>query len=63
MFHCLAHGGITHTKIFTHLGECIAKGGHGFVATRILKHRGSTIWQRRFWEQQICDENDFARLV
>jgi putative transposase len=36
---------------------------HGFVATRILKHRGSTIWQRRFWEQQIGDENDFARLV
>jgi putative transposase len=26
-----------------------------------LKHRESTIWQRRFWEHQIRDENDFAR--
>ncbi len=28
-----------------------------------LKHRESTIWQRRFWEHQIRDENDFARHV
>jgi putative transposase len=26
-----------------------------------LKHRESTIWQRRFWEHPIRDENDFAR--
>ena len=25
------------------------------------KRRESTIWQRRFWEHQIRDENDFAR--
>ena len=25
------------------------------------KHRESTIWQRRFWEHQIRDENDFER--
>jgi len=24
-----------------------------------LKHRESTIWQRRFWEHQIRDQNDF----
>jgi len=24
------------------------------------KHRESTIWQRRFWEHQLRDENDFA---
>ncbi len=28
-----------------------------------LKHRESTIWQRRFWEHQIRDEEDFARHV
>lgn len=28
-----------------------------------LKHRESTIWQRRFWEHQIRDENDFERHV
>jgi putative transposase len=28
-----------------------------------LKHRESTIWQRRFWEHQIRDEVDFARHV
>ena len=28
-----------------------------------LKHRESTIWQRRFWEHQIRNENDFARHV
>lgn len=25
------------------------------------KHRESTIWQRRFWEHQIRNEDDFAR--
>lgn len=25
------------------------------------KHRESTIWQRRFWEHQIRDDDDFAR--
>lgn len=25
------------------------------------KHRESTLWQRRFWEHQIRDEDDFAR--
>ena len=29
LFHCSAHSGVTHTKIFTHLGECI-KGGQKF---------------------------------
>ena len=28
-----------------------------------LKHRESTIWQRRFWEHQIRDEEDYARHV
>ncbi|MGA8147464.1 MAG: transposase [Gallionellaceae bacterium] len=27
------------------------------------KHRESTLWQRRFWEHQIRDENDFAGHV
>lgn len=27
------------------------------------KHRESTIWQRRFWEHQIRDENDLARHI
>lgn len=27
------------------------------------KHRDSTIWQRRFFEHQIVDEDDFARHV
>ncbi len=25
------------------------------------KHRESTLWQRRFWEHQIRDDDDFAR--
>jgi putative transposase len=27
------------------------------------QHRESTIWQRRFWEHQIRDDNDFSRHV
>jgi putative transposase len=34
-----------------------------WVTSSKLKHRESTIWQRRFWEHQIRDENDFARHV
>ena len=35
----------------------------GWMVASKLKHRESTIWQRRFWEHQIRDENDFARHV
>jgi putative transposase len=28
-----------------------------------LNHRESTIWQRRFWEHQIRNQEDFARHV
>lgn len=34
-----------------------------WVSASKLKHRESTIWQRRFWEHQIRNENDFARHV
>ena len=34
-----------------------------WVTASKLKHRESTSWQRRFWEHQIRDENDFARHV
>ena len=34
-----------------------------WVTASKLKHRESTIWQRRFWEHQIRDENDFVRHV
>ncbi|OFZ67695.1 MAG: transposase [Betaproteobacteria bacterium RBG_16_56_24] len=34
-----------------------------WISASKLKHRESTIWQRRFWERQIRDENDFARHV
>ncbi len=34
-----------------------------WVTASKLKHRESTVWQRRFWEHQIRDENDFARHV
>ena len=34
-----------------------------WISASKLKHRESTIWQRRFWEHQIRDENDFARHV
>jgi putative transposase len=33
------------------------------VTASKLKHRESTIWQRRFWEHQIRDEKDFALHV
>lgn len=36
LFHCPAHDGVTHAKIFTHLGKCIVSTpirlGHAFVA-------------------------------
>ena len=35
----------------------------GWVTASKLKHRESTIWQRRFWEHQIRNENDFDRHV
>jgi putative transposase len=28
-----------------------------------VKHRESTIWQRRFWEHQIRDQEDFNRYL
>jgi len=28
-----------------------------------VKHRESTLWQRRFWEHQIRDQDDFNRHV
>ena len=34
-----------------------------WITASKLKHRESTLWQRRFWEHQIRDENDFARHV
>ncbi len=30
-------------------------------ASRALRRRESSIWQRRFWEHQIRDETDFER--
>ncbi|HSM98587.1 MAG TPA: transposase, partial [Gallionella sp.] len=35
----------------------------GWVTASKLKHRESTIWQRRFWEHQIRNENDFDSHV
>ena len=35
----------------------------GLLTTSKLKHRESTIWQRRFWEHQIRNEDDFDRHV
>lgn len=34
-----------------------------WVTASKLKHRESTLWQRRFWEHRIRDDNDFARHV
>ena len=34
-----------------------------WVTQSKLKHRESTLWQRRFWEHQIRDTEDFARHV
>ena len=34
-----------------------------WVAALKLKHRESTIWQRRLWKHQIRDENDLARQI
>jgi putative transposase len=28
-----------------------------------LKHRESTLWQRRYWEHRIRDQNDFDRHI
>jgi putative transposase len=38
-----------------HLSEWVTKSK--------AKHRESTIWQRRFWEHQIRDQEDFNRHV
>lgn len=34
-----------------------------WVTVSKLKHRESTLWQRRFWEHQIRDEKDFVHHV
>ena len=34
-----------------------------WMTTSKSKHRESTIWQRRFWEHQIRDEDDLVRHV
>lgn len=34
-----------------------------WISVSKQKHRESTIWQRRFWEHQIRDEDDFSRHV
>jgi putative transposase len=34
-----------------------------WISASKKKHRESTIWQRRFWEHQIRDDDDFARHV
>ncbi len=34
-----------------------------WMNTSKAKHRESTIWQRRFWEHQIRDQEDFNRHV
>ncbi len=33
----------------------------GLLSLSRQRHRESTFWQRRFWEHQIRDENDFER--
>jgi putative transposase len=41
--------------------QCSATVGiAGLSASRTKRHEGG-LWQRRFWEHQIRDENDFAR--
>jgi len=35
----------------------------GLMTASKLKHRESTIWQRRFWEHQIRNEDDLARHI
>jgi putative transposase len=34
-----------------------------WVTASKKKHRESTIWQRRFWEHRIRDQNDFNRHI
>jgi putative transposase len=34
-----------------------------WMTTSRLQHRESTIWQRRFWEHSVRDEQDFSRHV
>lgn len=36
---------------------------HDWINASKRKHRESTIWQRRYWEHQIRNEQDFARHV
>jgi putative transposase len=38
------------------------KRGEWLTASK-AKHRESTFWQRRFWEHQIRDEEDYMRHV
>ena len=41
--------------------RCIAKGEHVGTSRKDKRERG--IWQRRYWEHQIRDEDDLARHV
>lgn len=41
--------------------ECRHAYPYPEVCASRLRHRESVIWQRRFWEHQLRDENDFER--
>ena len=47
-------------RIKGHFSDALIKAGASFARTR---NGRLTLWQRRFWEHTIRDENDFERHV
>jgi len=50
--------GIIKTRFTRSLPEAMRSARENSVSRR--KHRESAVWQRRFWEHTVCDEEDFA---
>ncbi len=49
-------------KRFTHVAKPYLQQPNLMTASK-QKHRESTLWQRRFWEHQIRDENDYRHHI
>ena len=49
------------TRVTQHCGARLARDEH--MTARRKEKRQSSLWQNRYWEHQIRDEDDFARHV
>jgi putative transposase len=65
--HCiweLPRGDVEYSRRWRLIKSCFSRALDVRLAGRLRSRRGERdVWQRRFWEHAIRDENDFARHV